>query len=48
VKQVLTFIGISDIEVVRAPGLAISADVRAHSIAKAKGQIRELFVAQEA
>jgi FMN-dependent NADH-azoreductase len=41
-KQVLNFIGITDIEVVRAPGLAIGAEVRAHSIAKAKGQIREL------
>lgn len=48
VKQVLNFIGITDIEVVRAPGLAIGAEVRAHSIAKAKGQIRELFVAQPA
>lgn len=47
-KQVLNFIGITDIEVVRAPGLAIGAEVRAHSIAKAKGQIRELFVAQPA
>ena len=44
-KQLLNFIGITDIEVVRAPGLAIGAEVRAHSLAKAKGQIRELFVA---
>ncbi len=48
VKQVLNFIGITDVEVVRAPGLAIGAEVRAHSIAKAKGQIRELFAAQTA
>ena len=47
-KQVLNFIGVTDIEVVRAPGLAIGAEVRAHSIAKAKGQIRELFAAQAA
>jgi FMN-dependent NADH-azoreductase len=47
-KQVLNFIGITDIEVVRASGLAIGAEVRAHSIAKAKGQIRELFAAQTA
>ena len=46
VKQVLNFIGITDIEVVRAPGLAVGAEVRSHSIAKAKGQIRELFAAQ--
>ena len=36
------------IEVVRAPGLAIGAEVRAHSLAKARGQIREMFVAQPA
>ena len=48
VKQVLNFIGITDIEVVRAPGLVIGAEVRAHSIANAKGQIRELFMAQPA
>jgi FMN-dependent NADH-azoreductase len=47
-KQVLNFIGVIDVEVVRAPGLAIGAEVRAHSIAKAKGQIRELFVIQPA
>ena len=46
VKQVLNFIGITDIEVVRASGLAVGAEVRSHSIAKAKGQIRELFAAQ--
>ncbi|HEX7953271.1 MAG TPA: NAD(P)H-dependent oxidoreductase, partial [Burkholderiales bacterium] len=45
VKQVLNFLGITDIEVVRAPGLAIGAAVRAHSLAKAKGQIREMFAA---
>ncbi|HKB84255.1 MAG TPA: NAD(P)H-dependent oxidoreductase [Burkholderiales bacterium] len=48
VKQVLNFIGITDIEVVRAPGLAIGAEVRAHSLAKARGQIREMFDAQPA
>lgn len=48
VKQVLNFLGISDIEVIRAPGLAIGAEVRAHSLAKAKGQIREMFAAQAA
>lgn len=48
VKQVLNFLGITDIEVVRAPGLAIGAAVRAHSLAKAKGQIREMFAAQAA
>jgi len=47
-KQVLNFVGVTDIEVVRAPGLAIGTEVRAHSIAKAKGQIRELFAAQAA
>jgi len=47
-KQVLNFIGVTDVEVVRAAGLAIGAEVRAHSIAKAKGQIRELFVTQPA
>lgn len=48
VKHVLNFIGITDIEVVRAPGLAIGAEVRAHSLAKAKGQIRDMFIAQAA
>lgn len=48
VKQVLNFLGITDIEVVRAPGLAIGAAVRAHSLAKANGQIREMFAAQAA
>ncbi len=47
-KQLLNFIGITDIEVIRAPGLAVGAEVRAHSLAKAKGQIRELFAAQSA
>ncbi|MBI3530465.1 MAG: NAD(P)H-dependent oxidoreductase [Betaproteobacteria bacterium] len=47
-KQMLTFIGITDIEVVRAHGLAIGAEVRAHSLAKARGQIREMFVPQAA
>ncbi len=47
-KQVLIFIGITDIEVVRAHGLAIGPDVRAHALAKARGQIREMFVAQAA
>ncbi|MEO8158863.1 MAG: NAD(P)H-dependent oxidoreductase [Betaproteobacteria bacterium] len=47
-RQVLAFIGVTDIEVVRASGLAIGAEVRAHSIAKAKGQIRELFDRQAA
>jgi FMN-dependent NADH-azoreductase len=47
-KQLLNFIGITDIEVVRAPGLAVGAEVRAHSLAKAKGQIREMFAAQPA
>jgi FMN-dependent NADH-azoreductase len=46
VKQVLNFIGITDIEVVRAHGLAIGAQVRSHALAKARGQIREMFVAQ--
>ncbi len=46
VKQVLNFIGIIDIEVVRAHGLAIGAEVRSHALAKARGQIREMFVAQ--
>jgi FMN-dependent NADH-azoreductase len=48
VKQVLNFIGITDIEVVRAHGLAIGPEVRAHSLAKAKGQIREMFAPQTA
>jgi FMN-dependent NADH-azoreductase len=47
-KQMLTFIGITDIEVVRAHGLAIGAEVRSHALAKARGQIREMFVAQPA
>ena len=41
-RLVFNFIGITDIEVVRAPGLAIGAEVRAHSIAKSKGRIRDL------
>ena len=47
-KQLLNFIGITDIEVVRAPGLAFGAEVRAHSLVRAKGQIREMFAAQPA
>lgn len=47
-KQLLNFIGITDIEVVRAPGLAVGAEVRAHSLVRAKGQIREMFAAQPA
>ena len=47
-RQVLAFIGVTEIEVVRASDLAIGAEVRAHSIAKAKGQIRELFDRQAA
>lgn len=45
-KQLLAFIGITDVEVVRAPGLAMGDTVRAHSIAKAKGSIRELTAAK--
>jgi FMN-dependent NADH-azoreductase len=41
-KALLGFLGITDIEVVRAEGLAISDQVRAHAMAKAKGRIREL------
>jgi FMN-dependent NADH-azoreductase len=48
VKQVLNFIGVADIEVVRAHGLAIGVEVRSHALAKARGQIREMFVAQPA
>ena len=47
-EQVLNFIGITDIEVIRAPGLAIGPEVRAHSLAKARGKIRERFDAQPA
>lgn len=42
-KQFLGFLGITDVEVVRAAGLAMGDQVRAHALAKAKGQIRELF-----
>lgn len=41
-KTLLNFLGITDIEVVRAEGLAVSDQVRAHALAKAKGHIREL------
>lgn len=47
-KQMLNFIGITNVEVVRAAGLAIGPEVRAHALAKAKGQIRDLFAAQPA
>lgn len=47
-KQMLGFLGITDVEVVRAAGLAIGPEVRAHALAKAKGQVRELFAAQPA
>jgi FMN-dependent NADH-azoreductase len=47
-KQVLNFIGITDIEVVRAPGLATGTDARAHALATARGQIVHMFVAQAA
>lgn len=48
VKQLLGFMGITDVKVVRVPGLAMGDAVRAHSIAKAKGSIRELGVAEPA
>jgi FMN-dependent NADH-azoreductase len=41
-KTLLNFLGITDIEVVRAEGLAVSDQVRVHALAKAKGHIREL------
>ncbi|HEX7812975.1 MAG TPA: NAD(P)H-dependent oxidoreductase [Burkholderiales bacterium] len=43
-KQLLGFLGITDVEVVRAAGLAIGPEVRAHALAKAKGQVRELRI----
>jgi len=47
-KHVLNFIGITDVEVVRAQGLNIGPEVRAQALAKARGQIRELFIAEAA
>jgi FMN-dependent NADH-azoreductase len=44
-KGLLAFIGITDVEVVRAEGLAVSDQVRAHAMAKARGRIRGLQVA---
>ncbi|HWA12679.1 MAG TPA: NAD(P)H-dependent oxidoreductase [Burkholderiales bacterium] len=44
-KGLLAFIGITDVEVVRAEGLAVSDQVRAHAMAKARGRIRALQVA---
>ncbi|MEO8006119.1 MAG: FMN-dependent NADH-azoreductase [Betaproteobacteria bacterium] len=48
VKQVLNFIGITDIEVVRAAGLALGEEVRTRSIADARNRIGELFAAETA
>jgi FMN-dependent NADH-azoreductase len=44
-KGLLAFIGVTDVEIVRAEGLAVSDQVRAHAMAKARGKIRELRVA---
>lgn len=46
-KQMLNFIGITDIEVVRAAGLAMS-EHRGTSLEKARGQIDAMFLAQAA
>jgi FMN-dependent NADH-azoreductase len=47
-KQVLNFIGITDIHVIRAQGLAIGPDVRAQALAMAKEQIGDLLTIQQA
>jgi FMN-dependent NADH-azoreductase len=47
-KGLLAFLGITDVEVVRAEGLAVSDQVRVHAMAKARGQIRALGVLQAA
>lgn len=44
-RILLAFLGITDVEVVRAEGLAMGDQVRAHALAKARGRIRELRVA---
>jgi FMN-dependent NADH-azoreductase len=41
-KGFLAFLGITDVTVVRAEGLAISDQVRAHAMAKARGSIEAL------
>ncbi|MCY1426536.1 FMN-dependent NADH-azoreductase 1 [compost metagenome] len=44
-KLVLNFLGVTDIEVVRAEGLAYGEEPRANAISAAKQQIGELFAA---
>lgn len=44
-KVLLGFLGITDVEVVRAEGLAMGDQVRAHALANARSRIRELRVA---
>lgn len=46
--HVLNFIGITEVEVVRAQGLNIGPEGRAHALAKARGQIRELIIPEAA
>ena len=43
--QVLGFLGITDIEIVRAEGLAYGEDPRANAIKGAQQRIGELFIA---
>lgn len=47
-KQILNFIGITDIHVIRAQGLAIGPGVRAQALAMAKEQIGGLLATQQA
>ncbi|MDH4581437.1 FMN-dependent NADH-azoreductase [Pseudomonas sp. BN415] len=44
-KRVLNFLGVTDIEIVRAEGLAYGEEPRANAFSAAKAQIGELFAA---
>jgi FMN-dependent NADH-azoreductase len=47
-RQVLAFIGVTDVEVVRAEGLAMGAQAREQAIAAAQDRIRGLAGAETA
>ncbi len=47
-KQVLAFLGITDVEVIRADGLALGPEIRAKAMARAQAQIEDLLVAEAA
>ena len=47
-KQVLGFIGLKDVTVVRAAGLNLGPDVRAEALAAAEAEIAGLFAAEKA